>query len=60
MTLINIGHTSAKRFLKQNLSDEYRSECYLITQGQHELCNNVPSTSIESTIIKEIQNHSEE
>ena len=40
--------TSVKRFLKQNLSDEFKQECMMILSGQHSLCNQVaPSVVIQ-------------
>ncbi|CDW90862.1 domain and endonuclease exonuclease phosphatase family protein [Stylonychia lemnae] len=60
MILLNIGNMGPRRMLRQNLSDEYRQECFLIFQGSHELCNTIPSTFIESTIIKEIKSYTEE
>jgi len=45
---INQGVTSVKRFLKQNLSDEFKQECMMILSGQHSLCNQVaPSVVIQ-------------
>ena len=41
--------TSVKRFLKQNLSDEFKQECFMILSGQHSLCNAV----VPSVVIQE-------
>lgn len=46
---INQGVTSVKRFLKQNLSDEFKQECFMILSGQHSLCNAV----VPSVVIQE-------
>lgn len=48
---INQGVTSVKRFIKQNLSDEFKQECIMILSGQHTLCNAVvPSVVIQEYI----------
>ncbi|CDW85515.1 endonuclease exonuclease phosphatase family protein [Stylonychia lemnae] len=56
---IDHGVTSVRRFLKQNLSDDFKQECILVLQGQHELCNSIPTNFVESVVIKEIDQFSE-
>ena len=51
---IDHGVTSVRRFLKQNLSDDFKQECILVLQGKHELCSSIPSNFVESVVIKEI------
>lgn len=51
---IDHGVTSVRRFLKQNLSDDFKQECILVLQGKHELCHSIPSNFVESVVIKEI------
>jgi len=51
---IDHGVTSVRRFIKQNLSDDFKQECILVLQGQHELCNSMPSNFVESVVVKEI------
>ena len=56
---IDHGVTTVRRFLKQNLSDEFKQECILILSGQHPLCNPTPSNYVISYIIQEIYKFSE-
>ena len=49
---IHHGVTSVKRFIKQNLSDEFKQECILVLQGQHPLCNSVPANFVESAVVQ--------
>lgn len=49
---IDHGYTSVMRFLKQNLSDDFKQECILVMQGVHPLCHSVPSNFVESVLIK--------
>lgn len=45
---INQGVTSVRRFIKQNLSDDFKQEVMMILSGQHLLCNSVaPSVVIQ-------------
>jgi hypothetical protein len=36
--MIDHGVTTVRRFLHQNLSDEFKQECILILTGLHPLC----------------------
>ena len=49
---IDHGYTSVKRFLKQNLSDDFKQECILVLQGVHPLCNSLPTNFVESVLVK--------
>ena len=52
---ISQGVTSVKRFIKQNLSDEFKQECFMILTGQHTLNNTVvPSIVIQEYLTHEI------
>jgi synaptojanin len=50
---INQGVTSVKRFIKQNISDEFKQECMMILSGQHTLCNQIAP----SVVIQEYDRH---
>ena len=51
---IHHGLTSVKRFLKQNLSDDFKQECILVIQGVHPLCNSIPTNFVESVVLKQL------
>lgn len=51
---IDHGYTTVKRFLKQNLSDDFKQECILVLQGLHPLCNSMPTNFVESVLVKKI------
>ena len=53
------GVTSVRRFLRQNLSDDFRQECTLILSAQHPLCYSLPTNFVQSVVVKEIESFSE-
>jgi hypothetical protein len=59
MDRIDHGYTSVKRFFKQNLSDDFKQECILVIQGVHPLCNSATNNFVDSMIVKEIDQYSE-
>jgi spermidine/putrescine-binding protein len=55
---IDHSYTSVKRFIKQNLSDDFKQECILVIQGAHPLCNSATNSFVDSVIMKEIEQYS--
>lgn len=55
---IDHSYTSVKRFIKQNLSDDFKQECILVIQGAHPLCNSATNSFVDSVIMKEIDQYS--
>jgi hypothetical protein len=53
MDKLDHSYTSVKRFLKQNLSDDFKQECILIIQGVHPLCHTLPTDFVESVLLRE-------
>ena len=49
---IHHGITTMKRFIKQNLSDDFKQECISVLQGVHPLCNTIPGNMIESVVLQ--------